>query len=561
MVKKILTIFNREFTNTNEAALLLGLFSLLSQFIGLLRDRSFAHMLGPSASLDTYYAAFRIPDFLYASIASLASITVLLPFLTKRLHGAEGERGARVFMRDIFTAFFLLLVAISIGLFIAMPWLAKLIAPGFTDEAHHTLVFMSRIMLVSPIIFGISNMYGSVTQLYKKFFVYAIAPVFYNLGIIIGIFVFFPHFGLAGLAYGVVLGAALHFLVQLPVFIQHKFVPTFHFPINWIRVREVVTLSLPRTLALSLSQLSMLALVALTSYLKEGSISIFSLSYNLETTTVMIVGISYAVASFPILSSLFTKGEKALFSKHIFSTARSIIFWSIPMAVLFIVLRAQIVRVVFGSGAFSWSDTKLTAAALALFAISVAAQSLVHLFVRAFYAAGNTTIPFLVNLASALITVGTATALVAWYHFTPEVHYFIESLLRVDGISGTDILMVPLGFSIGSIANCLLLGFFIHRRFGKTGKTGIGKTLLHVVGASVLMGASAYAALSFFGTVFDLDTFVGIFAQGALAGIIGTIIAALILFAVKNEEFLGFLNTVRTKFWKVKIVVPEQSDL
>ena len=169
-------LYNRT-SGINEAAFLLGAFTLVSQVLGLIRDRLLATYLGAGAHLDVYYAAFKIPDFLFVSVATLASITVLLPYLSAKYGNGDDHhyKNARKFLDQVFTVLLGFLILVSIIIFILMPWLAKLIAPGFNSEEIHTLVTLSRLMLVQPIIIGISNMLSSVTQMFKKFLVTALS--------------------------------------------------------------------------------------------------------------------------------------------------------------------------------------------------------------------------------------------------------------------------------------------------------------------------------------------------------------------------------------------------
>lgn len=176
MVSRIINLLNREFRNINQAAIILGFFTLVSQILAMFRDRMFAHYLGPSATLDVYYASFKIPDLLFVSVASLASITVLLPFLVEKIGVNEkgelngGSASARKLLHDIFTVFLLVMIGVSVIAFIFMPELVKLIAPGFNALELKELTGISRIMLLSPILLGLSNLFGSVTQMFKKFF-------------------------------------------------------------------------------------------------------------------------------------------------------------------------------------------------------------------------------------------------------------------------------------------------------------------------------------------------------------------------------------------------------
>ena len=228
-MEKILRIFTKESGSISQAALFLGSFTLLSQILALFRDRSIAHFIGPSPSLDAYYAAFRVPDLIFISVASLASITVIIPFLTGKMQGDQVTDSARKFLNDVFTVFLGLMIFTALLAFLFMPKLVLLISPGLASFYQAKVILLSRIMLLSPILLGLSNLFGAVTQLFRKFFIYSISPVFYNVGIIIGILFFYPIFGITGLAFGVVLGALLHFAIQIFAVRGSGFTPKFSF--------------------------------------------------------------------------------------------------------------------------------------------------------------------------------------------------------------------------------------------------------------------------------------------------------------------------------------------
>lgn len=234
MVNRIFSILKKEVGGLHEAAFLLGFFALASQILALSRDRLLAHTFGAGSTLDIYYAAFRIPDFIYTSVASLVSLTVLIPFLSRYFSESDEyvNTRAKEFLSSVFSSFLLIILGVSILAFILMPYLVPLVAPGFNASQISELIALSRIMLLSPILLGVSNLFGSVTQLFKRFFVYALAPVFYNLGIISGIIFLYPIFGLSGLAFGVIFGAFLHMLIQIPIVVENGLFPGFSFKIN-----------------------------------------------------------------------------------------------------------------------------------------------------------------------------------------------------------------------------------------------------------------------------------------------------------------------------------------
>lgn len=561
MVSKLLRLLNKDITTMNQAALVLAVFSILSQLIGLFRDRFLASVVGPSQTLDVYYAAFRIPDFLYNAVASLFSVTVLIPFITAHIKKNDTE-GMRRFSSSLLSAYCLGMVVICAVVFMLMPALVHIVSPGFSGAQHDTLTLYTRIMLLSPFLFGLSSLFSAFSQVKQKFLSFALAPLLYNLGILGGILLLYPHLQMFGVVIGVIVGALLHVLIQIPSLISVSRFPRLTRKIHWAMIREVVLTSLPRTLGLSITNIIFFSMSAIASLLVAGSISVFQLSYNIQTTPLMIIGISYAVAAFPTLTKLSEEGKEEDFRSLIHLATRNILFFAIPATLFFIVLRAQIVRVLLGGGVFSWNDTRLVAGALALFSLSVAAQSVILLLVRGFYARGNTKTPLKINTISALITI-TITALLL-FAFRESVGFqnFLSSILRVEGVHGTAVLLLPLGFSIGQITNALLLWQHFHKPYRSLpGGHDMRKTVFQVTSASIIAATGIYLLLSFIGVGVDQARFIGVLLQGFLAGCLGLLIYAFVLVALKNEDIMIFIKTIKSKFWKQKVIVPEQQDL
>ena len=559
-MEKIFRIFSREYGNVNQAALLLGFFAFLSQVLALFRDRAMAHFIGPSPTLDAYYAAFRIPDLIFICIASLASITVLVPFIVAKMKGDEVTDVARKYLNDIFTVFLFLMLFVSFVAFILMPYLSNLIAPGFDAEFQDKLVGLSRILLLSPILLGLSNLFGTVTQLFRKFFIYALSPIFYNLGIIVGIIFFYPIFDIYGLAIGVVLGALMHLVVQIISSIQSGFTPGISLSINFQDIKNVALTSLPRTLGLAFNNISLIAIISLASFLKEGSISVFNFSFNLQSVPLNIIGISYAVAAFPTLAKSVSLGQMDEFRNQLKQAARAIVFWSLPVIFLFIVVRAQIVRVILGSGAFSWENTRLVAACLAIFSISVVAQGIITLLSRAYYANGDTKRPLIVNFSCSILIIFLSYGFMYLFENVLFFRYFVESLLKVSDIAGTEVLMLPLAYSVGTILNAGLHWYFVRKDFMQ-GDSFITKTFFQSLGASFFLGLVAYIFLNILSPIFGTTTFWGVFLQGFISGIFGIIAAVIVLYLLGSEELKAVTKTLHTKFWKVKILPPAQEEL
>ena len=554
MVRKLFGFLYKETNTLNQAALLLGLFALLSQILAFLRDRLLAHIFGASVELDIYYAAFRIPDFLFVLAASVVSLSVLIPFIIEK--EALGREDLRHFVDNVFSFFFVLMIVISVSTFFVLPFLSSAIFKGFSNEALAEVVFISRILLLSPIILGFSNLLGSLTQAYNRFTVYALSPLLYNTGIIVGIIFLAEKFGVTGVAIGVLIGACLHALIQVPFVVASGLFPRPIFSLDFGSILKVVRISFPRTLTLSMNQLSILFLTSLASFMASGSISIFSLSFNLQAVPISIIGVSYSLAAFPTLTRRFRENNLKAFLEQMTNTARLIIFWSLPLSALFIVTRAQIVRVILGSGLFDWEATRLTAASVALFALSSVFQSLLLLFMRGFYSAGFTKKPFVINMVSTGIIVASSYLLIKVFYFSENFRYFISTFLKVEDLPDSSVLMLPLGFTIGTIINCLWHWFAFEREF-RGFSAGVLKTLLQSLGASAVIGLTAYTGLNIFAKVFDLTTLVGIFLQGFLSGVLAILVGIVLLVVVGNREVGDIWKALLGKFWKAKVIATD----
>ena len=559
MVKRFFNIFYKEISGLHEAAYLLGLFALLSQILGLFRDRMLASSFGTGEFLDIYYSSFRIPDFIFVSVASIVSLSVLIPFITEKMNRSEEE--TKKFIGSIFSFFSILIISTSFIAYFLIPYLIPFIFKGMQGSLHlPELILMTRILLISPILLGFSNFFAGITQVGKRFLIYALSPIFYNFGIIVGIIFFYPIYGIYGLAYGVILGAFMHLAIQLPFVSISNLFSFGVLKINWLEIKNIVIISIPRTITLGMSQFSILILLGIASLMEKGSISVFNFAFNLQSVPLSIIGVSYSVAAFPMLSKLFIDGNKEKFLESIITGARHIIFWSVPVSVLFIVLRAQIVRVIYGAGHFDWSSTKLVAATLAIFSISVLAQSLILLFVRGYYATGNTSKSLWTNVLSGMFTIAFAFGLVKLFSTSLFFKNFIENLFRVDGLSDTSVLMLAFGFTLASIVNCIMLWIMFEKSFKGFSKPVLG-TLFQSFSASVIMGSVSYLCLNLFVNFFNINTFFGILGQGFVSGIIGIISSIIVLHLLGSEELKEVWQTFHKKFWKVKTIVPETVEL
>lgn len=551
-------IFHATLGNIHHAAFWLATFTIFSAFLGLIRDRFLASIFGASRELDMYYAAFRVPDILYTVLLFFTASTAIIPIFLEAQNDSK-ERSWRLLNSLIIS--FTIFAFVGIGAsFIGMPFFVKFLFPGFLPSEQASVAALSRILLVSTFLLGLSNVFSSVTQAFRRFFAYALSPILYNVGIIIGIIVFLPRFGLLGLAFGVVIGAFFHLAVQFPSLHNIKISFVFGSIRNYDFWR-VISLSLPRTLGLAITQIVSTIFTGIASSLAVGSIAVFTFASNLETIPVTLIGLSYSVAAFPNLAELSLRGSRSEFQEHFSIAFRHILFWTMPFVALLLVLRAQIVRVILGAGAFSWADTRLTAASLFLLSLAVVFQSLFMLFIRAFYAEGQTTRPVLINILSAFFSVASAFWFVQLFENNDRFIGFVKLILKLNGIGDIRVLALPLGILIGSALNFIFLFFVFRIVFGWFPTHGIFGALGNIFVSSVFAGGAAYGGLQIFARIFDLTTFVGIFAQGLFAGLAGIIVWIIILWILRSRELEEIYLGMRHILWREHVPAPEPEKL
>lgn len=518
----------RPVRNLHQAAYLLAILTLASQALALLRDRTFAHTFGAGQVLDIYYAAFRVPDLVFALVSSLVSAYVLIPRITNM-----DREGVRHLLSE--SASFLVIGGGILSAIIAlfMPQFLELLFPNLVHTSLQSqFVFLARLLLLQPILLGLSGVLGSVTQVHRRFVLFAISPVLYNLGIILGTVVLYPRFGLPGIGAGVILGAIAYLAVNIPVVVEAGVWPSLKFP-DLSAMRSVVQDSIPRSLALGMGSVTALALTALASRLGTGAVSVFTFAGNLAAVPLALIGSSYAVAAFPALSEASAEESKSQFTAILSASARHIILWSIVALGLIVVLRAHLVRVILGTGAFDWNATRMTAALLAVLSVSLAAQGLVLLFSRALYAARQSWRPLLYQLAGGAFTVVMA---IAFLKMPPGLPTLLAGYLKVGDIPGTAILLVALASTVGQIFLALLsLAALRNVAPGLAGT--LTKSLIDGLCAALAGGAAAYLVLMLEGGIAPLTTLLSVFLQGFVAGLVGLCAAAWSLYYIENEEF------------------------
>ncbi len=531
-------LFSTQSKTITGAAVILGLAGFLSRIIGLLRDRLLAHLFGAGPTLDAYYAAFRIPDTIYTLLIVGALSAGFIPVVG----GLLKEKNARA--KEVTNAILSLtlvgLGALSFVAFLAAPFFIEKLTPGFNAETRALTLTLTKIMLLSPILLGVSGILGSILQMHKLFRVYALTPIVYNVGIMLGACLFVPIFGPIGLGYGVILGALLHVAIQLPSVFRLGYVFRPNLTTKLTEVRTILRLMIPRLLGLGAAQANLLYITSLASTLGAGALSVFSFANNVQYVPIGMIALSFAVAAFPTLSELAAKDDIPALRTQISQTVGQLLFFLLPCTALLILLRAQIVRVILGSGAFDWSATIDTADAVAFFAVSLFAQGLIPLLARAHFARENTTMPLLAAVFGTITTIALGPL-----------------TIKTLGAPG-----LALAFSAGAVIQFAVLWTTLRLALGTLHEKMRLPSLLKMTVATIVMGLIVQYVKGPLAALVDMTRFWGIFTQGFVAGCIGLIVYTGLTFLLKTEEMLRFFESLNKRFVNIREVpsAPPQND-
>lgn len=427
------------------ATLILAVSALLSRLLGLVRDHLLARTFGASSgegiyNLDAYYAAFRIPDLLYNLLIFGAISAAIIPIFTQYKKSGELKRGWE-FASNMLHLMLIFILAVAGVAYLFAPQLANLVAAGFDQEAFDLTVRLMRIMLLSPIIFTFSAILISIQDSFRVFFWRSLAPLFYNLGIIFGVLYFAQDFGVVGVTWGVIIGALLQLVVQLPALRTVGYKHIWLLDSKRKDIREAFRLIVPRVVGLSLTQITLIINTLIASFLATGAITIFYFADNLQAVPMGIVGVSFAITSFATLSELAMEKAPNAFVSEISRVAHRILFLIIPATLGMLFLRWKIIDVILVAGKFTVADAGLLHAVLGFLLLSLFAQSLIPLFGRGFYAYHNTKTPVLTALLGSVVSI---------------VGSYILAIRFEWGVIG-----IGIAFSAGNMLNFVLLYIFM----------------------------------------------------------------------------------------------------
>jgi putative peptidoglycan lipid II flippase len=387
-----------------NVVLVAGLFALAS-LMGMVRNVIVAGRYGIGADLDAFYAAFKLPDLLFTVVAGGALATAFIPVLAESIARQDMQEVWRLV--SAVTNWVLLIIATLAALAaLAAPWLvARVIAPGFSPALQLETARLMRIILLSTLLFAVSAVQGSVLHGFKHFFLPALAPVLYPLGVIGGALWLAPVWGVRGLAVGAVIGAALHLAVKIPALLHYGFrwLPT----IEWRSpaLRRVGLLMGPRVLDLGVFHLSVLATANLASRLAAGSVSALEWGWDFMQLPETAIGTAIGLVAFPTLAEMAARRDLPALRQTLAETMRAVLTLALPVAAAMILLGRPLLEMLYQRGAFDAASTAAVLAPLRFYALGLVGHACLELAARAFFAQQDTVTPLVIAAGSAALNV------------------------------------------------------------------------------------------------------------------------------------------------------------
>ena len=426
-------------------ALLLTTLTLASYVTGLIRDRAFARTFGAGAELDAYNAAFVLPELLLDVLVASGLTAPFVPIYARLAGRAQAE--AERFGRTIVTAATTLMIAVSVVLFVIAPATTAFIAPGFTGVQAERYTELFRLMCITPGLFAASIGLGELLIAERRFAWYALAPILYNAGIVIGTAAFGDSLGIRAAALGTVAGAGAHLGIRIIGISRTQIRLRPAFALRTAEVREFVRLMIPKMVAHPVEPLIFLFFTQLATTLGHGAVSSISFARNFQSVPVSLIGVAFSLAVFPTLSAAAGVGDRIAFARTLKTNIAVIGVLSVLAAFGLAIIGGTAVRILLGGGAFDEAAALRTTTLLTVFAISVPFDALAHPLARAFYATRNTLWPVAASLASLGVIVGVTSALV------PPI----------------GILAIPAGFAAGAAVKVVILGLALPARVRRLG--------------------------------------------------------------------------------------------
>ena len=461
------------------AALLLSLAFLGSRLLGAARAVVIADQFGASVELDAFWVAMRLPDIVFQLLAGATLASAFIPVYARVL-GQRGEEAAWRLASIVLNWVMIGTIALAAVVFLAADWIVPLLAPGLGEESgvqaeiRAEAVFLTRVLLLSPILFAASGMATGMLHARRHFLLPGFAPMLYNLAIILAALFVPERFGVEALAIGVVAGSGLHLAVQLPALAAAGAKIRPRLSLGDPDAREVLKLMGPRMLGLAAAQINLTILTVFGSLVGDASISALNFAWLILMLPVGLLGVSLATAIFPTLAELAERGGAPAVRELTARALRFILFLGVPATLGVVLLRESIVATLLQRGAFDAAAAELVSGALLFYGIGLFAHTAIEILSRGFYALGDTRTPVTLAVMSMMLNLILAAALV--------------DLMELRGLA--------LALSIATISEAVILAALLHAKLGRGLFDGaalgsLAKTLI----ASAVMGQALFLGL------------------------------------------------------------------
>lgn len=530
--------FTQQQTSILSAAFVIAAMVFTSRVLGLVRNRLLTSHFTPD-EIDLYFAALRIPNFLYEILVAGAITVAFIPVFTSYLSQKKDEEATT--LASIILNIATLIVGIAVVLLIPLtPFVLRIIVPGFTDAQIAETAYYTRIVLVLQVLpLVIGNIITGVLQSFKRFLIPAMAPVVYNIGSIFGIVVLTPAWGLSGAIYGIGIGALLFLLIQLPllttVSYSHRWIVSF----THKGLLRLVRLMLPRTLVVGASQVDATIDFMLASLIGPGSITVFAFAQQLQLLPLGLFSLPIAQAALPTLSEYAAHGNMKAFKDSLLTSLHQILFFVFPASAVLIVLQIPIVRLFYGADQFDWPVTVMTGRTIMYFSISLFAQSMIILFSRAFFALQDSKTPVVIALYSILFNSLLSVLFVLWLKY--------------------DVWSLGLSTSISSIMHAILLLYLLDKKVDTFDRTKLLLPMIKIMVTTAIMAICIRVPVKLLDMlVFDTTRTFSLLLLTAIALCIGFATYVFFAWFFNIKEVLLFMAFAR-KLTKVKDILLEPS--
>lgn len=543
LIAKSKKIINSQQNTVLSAATLIMVMIAISMALGLIRQRVLASYFTPE-SLSLFFAAFRLPDAVFQVLVFGTFSSAFIPVFTKMLK--KGESQAWQLASKVVSIGLAIFSLAVLGIGIFAPQIYSVIAPGYGDYETKQIALLARILFAAQGFFVISYVLTGVLESLKRFLIPALAPIFYNLGIILGTVLLTPSLGLIAPAVGVVLGAFAHFIIQYPLSRKLGFRFTWDFKPDE-SVKKIGQLALPRVVDLAFDQIGKSAELFLSSIISQASYTYYTFANSLQLLPVSLFGTSLAKAVLPMLSNV--DDNKKEFRRILLSAIYQAMFFTLPVSAALVALRIPVVRLIYGTRIFDWSSTVQTGTVLSVFAVSVVFQTLMSILTRSFFALNDTKTPVKVSFAGLILLVIGDFILVKGFGFgvwalaaSFAFSTFVESVILLVLINKKVEKIVDLNFAVHALkifVATIISGssmFFILKVFDKS---------VWVKRLSFLSGMDATRTFPFEKFVLDTRYTGNVIILTVVTFLVGLVIYTLLSLLFRVDEAKYFLNLAK----------------